>query len=145
MVVVFECFILDISISRPEYFESLSNYLLRCFVFFIRHDLVHEFGIYVLLNSNFIYFIFVHLLNFFYCIWFVLFGHNSLVSKENNIFTSFLLLFSSYRFFILVLTCGFSQKSEWQQVSSGLQYSSKYFRWFWLCWVLDGLGSSSDL
>ena len=30
-------------------------------------------------------------------------------------------------FFTLVLIGGFSQKSEWQQVSSDLQDSSKYF------------------
>ena len=40
---------------------------------------------------------------------------------------------------------GFSSKSEWQQVSSGLQDSSKYSSWFQLYCGLDRKDSPSDL
>ena len=46
--------------------------------------------------------------------------------------------FTFCKFFIPVLTGSISLKTEWQQVSSGLQHSSECSGWCQQCWRLEG-------
>ena len=64
--------------------------------------------------------------------------------KHGSVFFIIFFYYIASEFFTLSSVDGFTLKSEWHQVPSGLQDSSKYSARLQQCYSLDGLGSSSD-